>query len=173
VSSKNIADMLPQAVMKTPGKVTRQSLERAALFRLERRALSVAQLRRALIEKVKRAERVHGPSPQAPEWIDELVVRLLGAGLLDDARVAAGRAAALRDRGMSSRMILMRLKHKGIDTALAEASFARGVEDELAAASAYVRRRRLREKDRAKALAALARQGFSFDVARRALDDQH
>jgi SOS response regulatory protein OraA/RecX len=32
------------------------------------------------------------------------------------------------------------------------------------------RRRRLHEKDRQKALAALARQGFPFDVARRALD---
>ena len=36
--------------------------------------------------------------------------------------------------------------------------------------SESVRRRRLQQKDRQKALAALARQGFAFDVARRALD---
>jgi len=43
-----------------------------------------------------------------------------------------------------------------------------GIDDEHAA-DVFVRRRRLHEKDHQKALAALARQGFAFDVARRAL----
>jgi SOS response regulatory protein OraA/RecX len=34
-----------------------------------------------------------------------------------------------------------------------------------------VRRRRLRDKDKQKALASLARQGFSYGVAKRALED--
>ena len=39
------------------------------------------------------------------------------------------------------------------------------------AARAYARRKKLHGKDREKALASLARQGFSFHVAKKALDD--
>jgi regulatory protein len=160
-------------VKKQPGKITRASLERAALFRLERRALSVAQLRRSLQQKVKRAEKFHGVVESASEWIDDVINRCISSGLLDDQRVAAGRAAALRDRGMSSRMIMMRLKQKGIAAELAEQSLNdvdRSATAELDAACAYVRRRKLHDKDPQKALAALARQGFAFAIARRALE---
>lgn len=170
---------------KVPGKISPASLERSALFHLERRALTESQLRRSLGQKVRRAERHHGPCPEAATWIDDVIARCLRSGLLDDRRVATGRALALRERGTSRRGVMQKLRAKGVDEetaalALAVADDSTGstgnadgadgeTNPELEAARAYVRRRRLRDKDPQKALAALARQGFSWDIARRAL----
>jgi regulatory protein len=159
---------------KIPGRITPASLERSALFRLERHALTEEQLRRGLKEKVRRAERHHGPTPEASAWIDEVIARCLRAGLLDDVRVATGRALALRDRGASRRGVLQKLRRKGVaeETAarvVQELDEAAGPEAELEAARAYARRRKLAGKEPQRALAALARQGFSYDIARRAL----
>lgn len=159
---------------KIPGRISPQSLERAALFHLERRALTEAQLRRSLMQKVRRAERHHGTYPDAAVWIEALIARCLRSGLLDDERLATTRALGLRDRGTSRRGVLMKLRQKGVDEntaarALEEVDAITGADAELTAALAYVRRRRLGNKERDRALAALARQGFSFDVARRAL----
>ena len=65
-------------------------------------------------------------------------------------------------------MVAQRLRQKGVAAEVVEEATA-AVDDDVAA-RAFVRRRGLQEKDRQKALAALARQGFAFDVARRALD---
>lgn len=169
---------------KVPGKISPTSLERSARFHLERRALTEAQLRRSLGQKVRRAERHHGPCPEASAWIDDVIARCLRAGLLDDRKVATGRALSLRERGASRRGVLQKLRHKGVDAETAAQVLAAvdeiveiGVigdgdepgDAELQAARAYARRRKLATKDPQKALAALARQGFSFDVARRAL----
>lgn len=178
---------------KLPRKITKASLERAALWRIQRRALTVSQLRRSLTEKVRRATSTHGPCAEAGGWIDDVIERCLSSGLLDDKKVAAGRASALRDRGMSKRMILQRLRLKGVDETVAadalavvdddaskNAHAANGQEAdddgrsvardaELIAARQYASRRRLHARDPQKALAALARNGFSYDVAKRAL----
>lgn len=126
------------------------------------------ELRLALGKKVTRAARAHGPCAEADAWIDALVVRLKNSLLLDDVRVAAARVASDVAHGRSRRMVAQRLKQKGVDDELV-ADVTADVNDDDAA-DAFVRRRRLQEKDHRKALAALARQGFSFDVARRALD---
>jgi regulatory protein len=148
-----------------PKRVTAQHLERSALWHLERRALSTAQLRRILEKKVRSDESAD------VAWIDELLARFARAGLLDDKRVAAGRVAALHDRGTSARAIAMKLRQKGVDAATIDeaVSVVKDGAAELEAALAYVRRRRLRDKDPQKALQALARQGFTYAIAKKAL----
>jgi len=145
--------------------VTAQHLERSALWHLERRALTTAQLRRILERKVRQ----DADAQQA--WVDELLARFTRAGLLDDKRVADGRVAALHDRGTSARAIAMKLRQKGVDRATIDEAVAvvKDSDAELEAALAYVRRRRLRDKDPQKALQALARQGFTFAIAKQAL----
>jgi regulatory protein len=148
-----------------PKRVTAQYLERSALWHLERRALTTAQLRRILEKKVRADENAE------QSWVDDLLARFTRAGLLDDKRVAAGRVAALHDRGKSARVIAMTLRQKGVDAATIDEAVA-VVKDgaaELEAALAYVRRRRLRDKDPQKALQALARQGFTYAIAKKAL----
>jgi regulatory protein len=148
--------------------LSKGGLERSALWHLQRRAMTERELRTALGKKVARAARAHGPCDEASAWVDALVVRLKDNLLLDDVRVASARVASDVAHGRSRRMVAQRLKQKGIASELIVDATA-GVDDDHAA-DAFVRRRRLHEKDRQKALAALARQGFPFDVARRALD---
>jgi len=98
--------------------------------------------------------------------IDEVVAKLVRLGYVNDARFAEQRAKTLRKRGKSARAIRSALARQGVDSAVADDVIDEG--DELAAARAYVRRRRLKGGD--KDLAKLARAGFSYDVARRALE---
>ena len=168
---------------RKPRKVTGKSLDRAALFYLERFATSAENLRRVLMRRVESSARFQGTDREAgAALIDELVARYLASGLLDDRVYAEGRVRALRRRGTSARLIRLKLRQKGVaDEVIAEAlaSLAGDVaEPEVTAAAALARRRRLgpfrrpgeREEKREKDLAALARIGFSYAVARRVIE---
>jgi len=171
------------AGQRKPRKVAAKSLDRSALFYLERFATSAENLRRVLMRRVDRSAHYHGTDrEEGATMIDELVVRYLAAGLLDDRVYAEGRARTMRRRGSSARLIHLKLRQKGVaDEVIAEvlASIAGDVaEPEVAAAAAFARRRHLgpfrppgdREEKREKDLAALARVGFSYDVARRVIE---
>jgi regulatory protein len=165
-----------------PKPATAAHLEKAALHYLERYASSSGNLRRVLLRKVARSAQIHGSDPAEGERIvDALVARLLRSGLLDDRAYATQKAASLRRRGTSRFGIRGKLASKGVSGELLAETLA-GLdaeqgEGELAAACALVRRRRLgpcrapaeRARFREKDLAALARAGFGFDLARRVL----
>lgn len=105
-------------------------------------------------------------------WIDDVVTKMKRLGFIDDERAAASRARSLRSTGTSARGAIMKLRQKGIDGAMAARVLAVVDEEpdaELTAAREYVRRRKLTAKDPRKALAALARRGFSYDIAKKAL----
>ena len=112
--------------------------------------------------------------------IDEVVAKSLRAGLIDDTRYAEARVATLRRRGGSARAIQAKLSAKGVDRTTIAAVLEDGDEDdEEKAAHALARRRKLgpyrpgeREPYRDKDLAALARVGFRFDVARGVIDGE-
>ncbi len=119
---------------------------------------------------------------QIRQWVEELLDRYQRSGVLDDARFARSTALGLRGRGSSRRAIAFKLRAKGvaetlIDDAIASADTHADGDSEVEAARRFTRRRRLgphrpeaqREPNRQKDLAALARAGFSFDVARSVL----
>jgi regulatory protein len=106
------------------------------------------------------------------------VAKIAAAGYLDDTAVARARAAGMRRAGRSKRVISQKLGAKGIDREqAAEALAAADGADENAELRAAVRlaaRRRLgpyrkgaRDESTLKRdLAALARGGFSYAIAR-------
>jgi regulatory protein len=163
---------------RPPRPVTPAYLERAAMAYLERYASSSENLRRVLRRKVHRRCRERGEDPAAFEAaIDEVVAKTQRAGLIDDARYAEARIASLRRRGGSTRAIRAKLAAKGVGADTLAAALQPEEGDEEAAARALARRRRLgpyRGRDRAafrdKDLAALARAGFGFEIARRTID---
>jgi regulatory protein len=169
---------------RLPSKITRAYLDRAALSYLERFASSAENLRRVLTRKVERRCRARGEDPAAfAGSVAEVVERAVRSGLVDDRRYAEGRIATLRRRGGSSRLIAARLAAKGVERAAILEALRPDGEDrqaaELAAAWALARRRGLgpyRAKERVakreKDLAALARAGFSFAVAREVVDGE-
>ena len=169
-----------------PRKATPRHLENAALWYLTRFQATAQSLERMLMKRVRRSAQHHGTDPEEGRAVvTDLIDRYRRAGLLDDAAYARARALTLHQRGLSLRLIRARLSEKGvpgadIDGALAELAeeLADEGEPDLIAARRYARRRRLgpwrpeaqRQERRDKDLAALARAGFSYDIARTVLD---
>jgi regulatory protein len=173
---------VPERKRAAPRKVTAASLENIAVHYLERFTSSAESLRRVLMRRVRRAADHHGSDPdEGKALVEALIERFRQSGVLDDRRYAAAKAASLQRRGGSRRVISGRLAQQGVAGTL----IARTLQDladeaggsDLAAACAFIRRRRLgayrRDERRAaspeKDLAALARAGFSFEIARRVL----
>lgn len=166
-----------------PKKVTPQHLENVALHYLARFATSAENLRRVLMRRVETSARHHGTDPEeGARWVDGLIRRYQGAGLLDDAAYAEARAADMLRRGVPLKGIRFRLAQKGVAGADIDKAVDVLAEDapepDLAAAVALARRRRLgpfappaaRAERREKDLAALARAGFDYGTARRVID---
>ena len=162
--------------------MSRVALEGAALRYLERFDCSVSRLRKVLNERVSKAARagVEGAAA-APAIVEELLARYQASGLINDQRFAKNFAERARDRGTSRRMIEQKLRVRGIPAEVVEQLLPRGAsaESELEAALAFARRRRLgshrkpetRAEFRRKDLMAMARAGFSYETAQRALGE--
>lgn len=174
----------PGTRWRPPRRVTPDYLERAALYHLDRWASSAESLRRVLLRKVARSAAAHGTDPaEGAAAVEALLAKLQAKGLLDDAAYAAGRARALRRRGASAAGVRAKLAAKGVDRDLADQALQALAEEtpgepELAAAAAFARRRRLgpfrpaaaRAARRLRDLAALGRQGYPAEIARKVID---
>jgi regulatory protein len=153
--------------------LTPQALERSALWHLGRRALTTAELGERLQKKAKK----HPPHPLRGVCCAALGARGWSRRLAPDAKVARARVESGRARGLSRRRIALKLR--GVDRDVADDAFAAvdaehdddgaPVDAEFAAAVVFATKKKLLQKEPQKALASLARQGFSFDVAKRAL----
>lgn len=155
---------------------------------LERYSASTEMLRRTLARRVEKRARLRGEDPAAfAEMIAATVARAVSAGLVDDARFTDTRIATLRRRGTSSRGVSAKLAAKGVPRDVVEAAMQAERESmpdgepediEAQAARAYAKRRRLgpyrrpdlRAAYRDRDLAALARSGFAYGLARQVVD---
>lgn len=166
---------------RAPRPLTPERIRRIALHHLDRYESSAAGLRRVLMRRVDRVVRAGlGEAGALAVEVEKVVAACVSADLVDDARYAEAAARRLRARGASSRRIRAWLDAKGVDRGVADAALAEEeVEDpDLAAALALARRRRIGPwrtgaadpELRRKELGILARAGFPYEVARRALD---
>ncbi|MCW9033095.1 MAG: RecX family transcriptional regulator [Rhodospirillales bacterium] len=163
---------------KVPRKATRRYLENAAEYYLQRFSTSTANFRRVMMRKVQLSAQHHETDPQeGAEIIEELIARFQRVGVLNDEQYAELRASSLHRRGNSKRLINAKLKQKGLDDEVIEGAYNSLKEEsknpELDAARAFAKRRRLgpyrtrppKENQQEKDLAAMARAGFSYDLA--------
>jgi regulatory protein len=144
------------------------SLMDVALTKLDYRDRTKKQLKELLTRKA-------AESGTDEAEVAEVLSRLESSGVINDQRFAEHYARSARGRGASSAKVQQKLGQKGIDRSGAERALGAVAEegqDELAAAKRYAERRRLAQrydladpKERQKALASLARQGFSFNTA--------
>jgi regulatory protein len=170
---------------KQPRKITGRYLENAALYYLQRYATSADNLRRVLTRKIKRSCTFHGDNPEDfTPLVEQLIERYIRSGLLNDKGFAEARVAALRRQGRSAQAIIAKLQAKGlsksdIEQALAADDSEKEDGAEMQAALALARKKKLGvfnptpptdPKAKQKELAAMARAGFSFDVAKRAME---
>jgi len=166
-----------------PDKATPKSLNNGALYYLQQYSSSAENLRRVLMRRVDRSARHHEiDREQAAAAIDDIIMRFIASGLLDDAQFARARATTLHRRGLSARAIRAKLMEKGVARAEINAAID-GFGDtddnpELTAAARLARRRRLgpyriegkRDEARKKDMAALARNGFGYAIAQIVID---
>ena len=164
-------------------------LERAAYAYLERYATSRANLRRVLLNKARRRAARAGLDwdreieSEMAAAVATLLDRLDDLDLIDDRRYAESKATGLHARGRSARAIHGALVAKGLARDLVDDVLAAKFPDrdaaDLTAALRYARRRRFgpfRRRDdtperRRKDLAAMARAGFSYSIAKQVLED--
>jgi regulatory protein len=167
---------------KRPRKVSPRYLENASLHYLKRYAATSSQLKRVLLRKVDKSLKFHGGDRvEALGWIDTLIAKLIQNGLLNDEAYAGMKAHSLRASGRSSRMIAQKLRMKGVSADLVTKKLADATAElsEEEAAKIWARKKRLgpfrtkpqtREENRQRDLAALARAGFSFGIAKKIID---
>jgi len=173
---------------KTP---TKQSLTNAALHYLERYAASEASLRKVLKNRLRRA------AMRIPEFaddldarqnlesaIEEIIASHKKSGVINDGSFAEMKIHSLRRKGKSRRAIKMKLAEKGINAAIVDEAitqheqFTTPEEAEMQAAFAFAKRKKLGKfgkspddpNKRRKDFAALAREGFSSNIARAVLE---
>ncbi len=168
---------------KPRAPLTEQLLRDHAAWYLERWWPSADRLRRVLCRKADRHARDADERQQGHAWAAAIVREKVDCGALDDRRFAAAWVEELHRKGASRRKMAAKLREKGVAgdvvTAAIDALDAEVDGDpELARAIAYARRRRLgslrdpdqRDARRDKDLAAMARAGFSYDLAKRVVD---
>lgn len=153
------------------------SLYEAALNHMARYAATEISLTRVLARRVERwGRQQENAAPEdtahamrrAKAEIPGILARLKELGALNDDAFAASRAKRLTREGKSRRATLAHLAAKGVKAP----SFPEDPERELAAACAYLRRRRagpFGDAPEQKILAAMARGGFAQSTARRAM----
>jgi len=138
-------------------------------------------LTRVLEVAVQKRARADGFDP-APylTFVAELVSRYQASGLLDDRRFARNLGRSLWERGASRAKIQGKLRERGVMPTTIEqvlSELVPNADAELEAARVLVRRRRLgserrgptTDQDAHRDLAVLARAGFSYEIAERAL----
>ncbi len=174
--------------MRRPARpITAKYLRNAATFYLERYPSTAERLRRVLNRRVAKARLLEAPVMDDVErTINSIVAKFVDAGVIDDKAFAQTKARALHRRGTSTRLTRRKLELAGIDAATLDQAMA-GLDEELdtdparrewRAATALARRRRLgpyrpaddRKDHRARDLAAMARAGFDYDLARKVID---
>lgn len=173
---------------KPPKKITETYLHNAGLYYLQRFSASKAHFKSVLMRKVKRSCAAH--PDQDPEacraMVDALAERFEDSGLLNDTLYARALADSLRRRGRSRKAIIAKLSERGlradqIEAALSEIEAESGkdaAQSEMEAALRFARRKRIgpfrggqNDADLArKDMGALARAGFSYDIARKVLN---
>jgi regulatory protein len=152
---------------------------------LARYATSERHLAQVLRRKALPEAAFHGLAPdQVEATITAILEQMRGFGYLDDSRYAAMKASSLAGKGRSEAMIRATLARQGVAREPADAALSglreEHADPELAAARRLAHRRRLgpwrpaaeRAAMRERDLAKLVRAGFSFAIARQAIEEE-
>lgn len=180
---ENIKPAARRREKKPPKKITEKYLYNSGLAYLQRFPSSTPNFRRVMGRKIDRSCNYHKDQGRedCQKLLDSTVETFIRQGLLNDEAYLQGMVTSLRRRGLSTQAILSKLVMKGMTQETILKTLRAYDEDrgtgnpDLAAAVMLMRRKRIgafrrsEDADKTKELAALARGGFGFDIAQKAL----
>ena len=150
-------------------KITHQRLKNIALYYLERYDASSQKLRTVLKRRLLKAKMEQPVPSEAPKWIEEVILEMTQLGYLNDKRFAENLVRRLSEAGKSCAFIRTKLKFAGISGKMMNEALSDT--DELEQARKMIQKKHL-GNDFKKDLAKLARAGFSYEIAREALEEK-
>ena len=151
----------------------RRAAVEEALGRIRARLFVVRSLA-AKMQSTAEMERELAARDVSPALAREAIERVTGYGYLDDESLAGQLARGMQSRGYGRRRAEQKLRSRGLSGALADAALdeAYGGRDEVALARAALGRRAVADDaDRRRAIAFLARRGFSARAAWKAVQE--
>jgi len=149
-------------------KITRERLKNSALYYLERYEASTQKLRGMLKRRLIKA-RLEQPVPkEADAWIEEVIAKMVRLGYVNDKRFAENLVRRFAGVGKSRAFIRTKLKMAGIDDE--ESENVLSDTDDLTNARLMVQKKHL-GRDFKRDLARLARAGFSYEIAKKVLEE--
>ncbi len=149
-------------------KITYERLKNIALYYLERYEASTSKLREVLKRRVKKTA-LEQPVPQeAFGWIEQVISEMERLGYINNQRFTENTIRRLSNSGKSKSYISTKLKLAGIEEEQIRETLSEM--DDLENARIMVQKKHL-GKDFQKDLARLARVGFSYETARKALEE--
>ncbi len=168
----------------SPKPITQKRLMNIALYYLGRYETSSSRLKSFLLRRIAK-ERLKGADipDNAEDLVCDVVNKVCSDGYVDDARYADTLVRRLTSSGKSQKAIREKMRQNGIPEEVQKEVLSRYLENaddaELEAALRLVRKKRLgfcrpeelRREFRKKDLAVLARAGFSFQTALKALGE--
>lgn len=169
---------------KIPKKITEKYLYNSGLAYLQRFPSSTAHFKAVMSRKIDKSCRHHADQDKEAciALLDKVTAQFAGLGYLNDELYLKGMINSLRGRGLSAAVIRLKLKQKGLPAEDIKAALAAHDEeyesDDLSSALKLCRRKKIGAYAREaldvgrkqKWLAALARAGFSYEIATKALE---
>lgn len=164
-----------QPHQKKRKKITQTYLENAGAYYLQRFSASVGQFRKVMERKINLSCRDHPEQDkeQLAPILDAVVQKFENLGYLNDRNYAQILVNALVQKGASQTRISMTLRQKGLTPDMIENVMPeRSRDDEKLSALLWAKKKRLgayatrvRENEKQKSMASLARAGFDYDIA--------
>ncbi len=160
-------------------RITEKRFYNITLAYLSRFDASAGKVRSMLNRRLKKAQLNGEDIPaEAPHWIETIIGKMQSLGYLNDRRYAENQVRILSHQGKSQRFIAQKLTQAGISHETIQDLLTQDEVTDLDRAHRFVARKKIgpyrsatqQEAYRQKDLSALARAGFSYDIARQALE---
>lgn len=149
-------------------KITQERLKNIAFYYLERYDASSYKLRSVLKRRLIKASLEQIIPKEANLWIENVIQEMKKLGYINDKRYAENTIRRLSEMGKSRSFIRTKLKLAGIEEEEIKALLSDT--DELSSARLLIQKKHLGH-DFKRDLARLARAGYSYEIAREALEE--
>lgn len=184
-TTKNKSKKRERKEFKPPKKISERYLYNSGLAYLQRFPASSMHFRTVMMRKINKSCRHHLEQniEECIKMLDTLILQFQDLGLLDDTAYLRGMIISLRKRGLSAAQVYNKLQQKGYQRDTIESELKKHDIEEYDseyngdsyAALTFIRKKKLgvfdtlKKRDPEKSLAMMARAGYNYDIAKKAL----